>query len=150
MTPNKNAELIRRIFSAIEQRDRTSLGELFHPEIEFHWAPSLPYAKNVRERPGAGPTWAETWIPLQPTPAERKMDFRIVASNDAANEVVVQWQQRGVTADGARFDGPVLGLYRVRDGKLARAQMFHFDTAELVTFLARADLPLSHGSIRAS
>jgi uncharacterized protein len=138
MTRNQNAELVSEVFFAIEQRDRRRLRELFDPELELHWAPSLPYAKNVRERPGEGPTWAETWIPLQPTEAERKTDYRIVASNDAAGEVVVLWQQRGVTAEGLRFDGPVLGLYRLRDGKLARAQMFCFDTAEVVDFLARA------------
>jgi len=32
----------------------------------------------------------------------------------------------------------VLGLYRVRDGKLARAQMFYFDTTALAGFLAYA------------
>jgi len=32
----------------------------------------------------------------------------------------------------------VLGLYHVRGGKLARAQMFYFDTAAVVRFLAQA------------
>jgi hypothetical protein len=32
----------------------------------------------------------------------------------------------------------VLGLYEVRAGKFARAQMFHFDTAAILDFLARA------------
>ena len=33
---------------------------------------------------------------------------------------------------------PVLGLYEVRDGRFARAEMFHFDTAAIVGFLERA------------
>ena len=33
---------------------------------------------------------------------------------------------------------PVLGLYEVRDGRFARAEMFHFDTAAVVGFLERA------------
>ena len=40
---------------------------------------------------------------------------------------------------GERFDGPVLALYKVRDGRLARAQMFYFDTPALVEFLAQAN-----------
>jgi hypothetical protein len=36
----------------------------------------------------------------------------------------VFWQQRGVSPNGERFDGPVIGLYRIREGKLARAEMF--------------------------
>jgi hypothetical protein len=38
-----------------------------------------------------------------------------------------------------RFDGPVLGLYRVREGKLVRAQMFYFDAAAAAGFLADAE-----------
>jgi ketosteroid isomerase-like protein len=46
--------------------------------------------------------------------------------------------QRGVTRAGDRCDEEVLGLYHVRGGKLARAQMFYFDTAAVVSFLAQA------------
>jgi hypothetical protein len=37
-------------------------------------------------------------------------------------------------------DGQVLGLYQLRDGKLARAQMFYFDPAGAARFLAEARL----------
>ena len=40
--------------------------------------------------------------------------------------------------DGERFESEVLALYEVRDGKFARAQMFHFDTAALNEFFSRA------------
>jgi hypothetical protein len=33
---------------------------------------------------------------------------------------------------------PVLGLYHVHEGMLARAQMFYFDTAALLSFLTKA------------
>ena len=48
------------------------------------------------------------------------------------------FQQRAVDSEGRRLDAPCLGLYEVRDAKFARAQMFYFDTTELVAFLARA------------
>ena len=64
------------------------------------------------------------------------MDPRVVAASP--EEVVVLWQQRGVSPNGERFDGPVIGLYRIREGKLARAQMFYFDTPTLINFLGRA------------
>jgi ketosteroid isomerase-like protein len=53
-------------------------------------------------------------------------------------EVVVLWSQRGITTSGERFDGPVLALYGLRDGKLTRAEMFYFDTAAVADFLRRA------------
>jgi ketosteroid isomerase-like protein len=65
------------------------------------------------------------------------MDARIVAASD--DEVVALWHQRGISSAGERCDTPVLALYLLRDGKLSRAQMFYFDSAELAAFLARAN-----------
>jgi len=130
MNAQANAELMREIFRAIEGRDLQRVLGLCHPDVEFQWPPSLPYGREARR------SWADTWIPLQPTEIERRMDPRVVAATE--DEVVVLWQQRGVSPAGLRFDGSVLGLYQVREGRLARAQMFYFDTAALVSFLERA------------
>jgi uncharacterized protein len=129
---------------AVEERDAEALAELYHDDVEFHDAPSLPYGGAVRgkatlrERLETAPetTWLGTWGALQPTEAERRMDPRVVASE--GDEVTVVFTQRAVGADGERFGSPVLALYEVRDGKLARAQMFHYDTAAVLAFLGRA------------
>src|SRR5215472_3573982 len=135
---NHNAELMLAIFRAIEQRDQQRLRELFDPGLEMHWPPSLPY-RGTHTASTPGPTtWSQTWAPLQPTNAERKMDPRVVAA--AGDEVVVLWQQRGVAPEGERFDGEVLALYRLRNGKLIRAQMFYFDTVATARFLADAQM----------
>jgi uncharacterized protein len=127
---------ILEIFDAVERRDDPRFKSLSKPDLEVVWPPSLPYGGTTRAVDGDRPTWAQTWAPLQPTERERKMDPRVVAASD--DEVVVLWRQRGVTAAGDRFDGEVLGLYRLHDGKLARAQMFYFDTAAVARFLAKA------------
>jgi uncharacterized protein len=133
-------EVIRAAFRAVEDRDERALRALYHPDVEFHWPASLPYGGTVRGaeivRLGGNQGWAATWDPLQPTDAERRMDPRVVAAS--ADEVVVLWRQRGRSPSGERLDEPVLGLYRVRDRKLARAQMFYFDTAAVVAFLKQA------------
>jgi len=136
----ENAQVMLEVFRAVERRDARRFAELVHPEFEIHWPPSLPYGGTYRDlevdaRQGR-PTWAETWNRLQPTLAEQRMDPRVVAASD--EEVVVLWRQRGLSPAGERFDGPVLGLYQLRDGRLARAQMFYFDTAALAVFLANA------------
>jgi ketosteroid isomerase-like protein len=64
------------------------------------------------------------------------MDPRIVATD--GDEVVVQYVTRAMAPDGERFESPVVAIYEVRDGKLARAQMFHYDTAAILAFLERA------------
>jgi len=130
MNANDNTEVMLGIFSAIEGRDFQRLLDLCQPDVEFLWPPSLPYAGGER---GA---WAQTWVPLQPTETERRMDPRVVAVS--GDEVVVLWQQRGVSPAGDRFDSPVLALYQLRDQKLARAQMFYFDTVGVAGFLAKA------------
>ncbi len=40
---------------------------------------------------------------------------------------------------------PVLALYSVRDGKLARAQMFYFDTVPVLEFLSTASPAIAPG-----
>jgi ketosteroid isomerase-like protein len=131
-----NPERILEIFAAIERRDQQRLFDLCHSDVEFHWPPTLPYGGTSRGFKSGPPTWGHTWIPLQPTEAEQSMDPRVVAAH--GDEVVVLWRRRGVSPGGDRVDSPVLGLYEIRDGKLARAQMFYFDSSAVADFLARA------------
>jgi ketosteroid isomerase-like protein len=141
---SSNAEVVLAIFRAVEDRDREGLFALYHDDVEFHDAPSLPYGGSFRgkaalwEQLESAPekTWLGTWGPLQPTEAERRMDPRVVATS--GEEVTVLYTQRALSPDGERFESPVLGLYELRDGKFARAQMFHYDTAAILAFLDRA------------
>jgi uncharacterized protein len=134
-------DVVLSAFHAVEERDEQALAGLYHPEIEFCWPASLPYghSRGGHEIPAAARmTWSQAWEPFQGA-EERKMDPRVVAASET--EVVVLWQQRGRSADGEHFDMPVLGLYGVRDGKLARAQMFYFDTVAVLEFLRTAAQP---------
>jgi ketosteroid isomerase-like protein len=139
-----NAEVALAVIRAVEERDAEALFELYHDDIEFHDAPSLPYAYTargksaMREQLETAPetTWLGTWGPLQPTEKERRMDPRVVAVN--GDEVTVIYTTRAIAPDGERFESPVLALYEVRDGKFARARMFHYDTAAILAFLERA------------
>lgn len=128
-------ETVLAVFAAVEQRDAAALARACQPDVEFCWPPSLPYGGTAPglARPGEG--WAAYWDRLQPTAALRRLDPRVVA---AGQEVVVLWRQRGLTPAGELLDTEVLGLYRLRAGKLARGQMFYFDPAAVCAFLARA------------
>lgn len=132
----KNIQVMLQIFDAIERRDAQRVLGLVHSDVEFHWPPSLPYGGTLRGLKPEGPTWGKTWDPLQPTAAERSLHPRLVSASD--DEVVVLWRQQGVSPAGDRIDTPVLGLYRLHDGKLARAQMFYFDPAAVLAFLLKA------------
>lgn len=139
MDTQQNVTLLLEIFRAIEARDEPRFAELCDPDFEILWPPSLPYGGSFRGLLPRSEGWGPTWAPLQPTEDERRMDPRVIAASD--EEVVVLYRQRGVNRTGERFDGEVLGLYRVRRGKLVRAQMFYFDTTEVARFLAADDAP---------
>ena len=139
-----DADVVLRVIRAVEERDGETLLELYHPDVQFHEAASLPYGGVVAGMPSLieqiekapQDTWLGTWGPLQPTEAERRFDPRVISEKDG--EVVVLYQMRAVAPDGERFESPVIGLYEVRDGKFARAQMFHFDTQAINDFLEHA------------
>jgi ketosteroid isomerase-like protein len=120
------ARLVLEAFEAVESRDGERLASLYHRDVEFHWPPSL-----TASRPGK--TFEEIWNALQPSPRERQMSPRLIASSE--HEVVVLWHQRGLSSDGRSLDVEVLGLYEVRDGKFFRGQMFYFDTASVIRYL---------------
>ena len=150
MNADTNVRVVLEVFAAIEQRDAARFVAHTHPEITICWPPSLPWNDGVPGRPDqAGSharSWLEAWTPLQPTATERQMDPEVIAAAD--DLVVVRWHQRGRSPAGLVFDGQVLGLYQVREGRLARAQMFYFDTDAVKRFLdgAAGQLPASRPS----
>lgn len=125
MNTQGRIRLVLEAFDAVERRDRARLNALYHADVEFHWPPSLLIAWD-------GNATMEGWDQVQPTAAERRMDPRVAAADE---DVVVQWHWRARGLDGELFETPVLGVYRVRDGKLADARMFFFDDASAVDFL---------------
>jgi ketosteroid isomerase-like protein len=137
MSRPASTDVVMAAFAAVEERDERRLAELYHPEVEFRWPPSLPYGGSVRRaaalQVGNRDGFDQIWDPLQPTGHERRMNPRVVAAT--GQEVVVLWHQRGLTPAGQRLDMETLGLYGVRDGKFARAQMFYFDTTAVLRFL---------------
>ena len=121
---------------SVEERNPQLAAEVYHDDLEFHWPRPLPYAgssyglkASLERRPG----WAETGNPFQ-SEAERWLGARVVAASE--DEVVVLWHQRGRDRAGRWLDTPVLEFHQVRDGKLARAQMFYFDPLAAAEFLA--------------
>jgi ketosteroid isomerase-like protein len=140
MNADANVRVVLEVFAAIEQRDAARFLAHTHPEVAICWPPSLPWNDAVPGRPDQtgdhARSWLEVWTPLQPTAAERQMDPEVIAA--AGDRVVVRWRQRGRSRAGLCFEGQVLGLYEVRQGRLARAQMFFFDTDAVKHFLADA------------
>jgi ketosteroid isomerase-like protein len=144
MKPQENADLVLQILHIIEQRQFDRLPDLYHPAIEFHWPPGLPYSGYF-----TGPTvaemsrrFAETWLPLQPTEETRRMDPRLIAAGDN-DRVVVNYLWKGLDAKGRRFETETLADYQLRDGRLVRAQMFYYDLPGMIAFLDNAKVSVA-------
>jgi ketosteroid isomerase-like protein len=134
-----NASVVLEAIHAVERRDPERLLELCDPEAKFIWPPSLPYGgKGLEGLLENGPAYVAAWDDFQ-TEAERQMNPHVVASTE--DEVVVLWEHKAVDGNGRRLETPVLARYRLRNGKLLRAQMFYFDTVQVAAFLANAGKP---------
>lgn len=141
-TTDSNIQTVLKIFEVLEQREPSGhtverLLELCQTDVEICWPPSLPYGGTSRGLVQVHPSWTDAWDPLQPTQVERQMSPRVIAAN-GRNEVGVVYRQRGLNCRGEHFETEVLGLYELRDGKLARAQMFYFDEAGTNRFLTES------------
>lgn len=138
MTPH-SVEIVTQVLTAVEQRRGDLLAALYHPQIEFHWPPGLPYSgsfvgaevADMQHRFGA------VWFPLQPTDETRRMDFQVIATGDDGR-VVATYVWKGIDGQGRRFQTLTLADYQVRDGLFARAQMYYYDLTGLIGFLEQA------------
>ncbi len=134
----ENVETIRRLFWGVEERDLEAYTAVGHPEIVIREPGSLPYGGEFHglegmRRHAAG--WMRTWAALQPGD-ERKLDATFI---DAGDHVVARWRLRARAPAGDKvLDMPMVGIYELRDGKLAGTQMFYSDTAEVLRFLEGA------------
>ena len=132
-------EIVTQVLIAVEQRQGDRLAAFYHPEIEFHWPPGLPYSGNFvgAEVAQMQRGFAEVWFPLQPTDESRRMDFEVIATGNDGR-VVATYVWKGIDRQGGRFQTLTLADYQVRDGLFARAQMFYYDLTGLITFLKQA------------
>jgi ketosteroid isomerase-like protein len=148
MTPENKAaaNIVLEALRAVEERHGDRLAQLYHPEIEFRWPPGLPYSGEFKGSGVAEMTerFTATWLPLQPTDETRRMNPRVVAAGDNG-AVVVNYIWKGLDANGRRFETEVLADYQVRDGRLARAQMFYYDLPGVIAFLRDAKMAFPQG-----
>lgn len=138
--PDPNAELVGRMLRAVEDRDLDALLATYHPDIVIRDPASLPTGGVYHGHPGAaehGAAYVGAWDPLQD--ADEKELEEVVFG--AGNRVVGLWRQKATAPNGQKLDLPAISLATVRDGRVIELEMFHFDTAAIVDFLARETDP---------
>ena len=132
----ENIETVRRLFQAVEERDLAGTLAVYDPEIVIREASFLPYGGIHHGREGAkqhGMGAAFAWDKFQPGD-EKRLDAVFL---DAGDRVVVLFRLKGLAVNsGKKIDVPVVGVYRVRGGKVVESQMFYSDTTEIMQLMA--------------
>ena len=132
-------QVVRRLFGAVECRDPDALLACYGEDVEITEAQVLPYGGTYRGHDGAlahALGFLAAWSPYQ-GPDEVKLDPQFWG--DGAGTVCVLFRHRAVDPRrGVRLDAPEVSIYQVRDGRVARSQMFHADSAAVAQFLADA------------
>jgi ketosteroid isomerase-like protein len=138
MTGPSNVEVVRRLFEAVEHRDFEGVLACYAPDVEIYESPALPYGgvfageDGVRRHAAA---FMRAWGRLQP-PGQAGMAPRLAELDDET--VVVVFTHRAADPEtGRQLQTPEIGLYTLRDGRVRRSQMFHFDPTELARFADR-------------
>jgi ketosteroid isomerase-like protein len=140
MTTNEqspdNADVVRRVFDAVGQRDLDGLLGLYHRDVVVREPRCLPHGGNHRgldQVRAAAIRWAQTWGPYQRDP---RLEPELFAST--GDHVVARWRLRAHDQAGEGVDVEAIDIYRLRDGKVLELETYYRDTAELVSFLERA------------
>lgn len=132
-----DVEVVRRLFAAVEDRDLDRVLDCYSDNVEITEAEVLPYGGVWRGREGAvahAEGFMRAWGGLQ-GPEESRLDARFWG--DGAGTVCAVFRHRARDrASGERFDAPEVGIYRIRDDRVASSQMFHADSAALIEFLS--------------
>ena len=132
---SEKGDLVRRLFEAVEARDIAAVVSCYADDVEIHEAASLPYGGVYRGRDGALRHWERVISAWRPFQRGLKPNLSAVFVDGDDDTVAVLFRARGIGASGDRFDAPEVGIYQVREGRIVRSQMFHADTASVVSFL---------------
>ena len=135
----EHVEAVKRLFAAVRQGDQAGVLEAYHPEVVIHESPSLPYGGDYHGQEEAIEHlygYYRTWDPLRPGVGQPSTPIFLETTADS---VVVLWQEEAVApGSGKRIVLPALGVYQVRDGKVAESRMFQ-DTAAIQDLLVGAE-----------
>ena len=130
--------VVQRLFAAVEDRDFDGLAACYSDDIEIKEADILPWGGVWRGPEGVAAHAArfmQTWGAVQ-GPDEARLDARFWGDGAGTVCAVFRHRARDI-ATGERFDAPEVGIYRVRDGRVVKSQMFHADSAAVVAYLGK-------------
>lgn len=122
--------LVEALYEGFRRRDMAAVFGLLCEDVELEQSLSLPWGGSYHGHDGARRFFGQLGSHVSSA-----LTFERLI--DAADHVAaVGWTEGTVNATGARFRVPVVHLWQIRDGKIARAE-FYIDHPRMLEALAR-------------
>lgn len=135
-----NVATVDRLFRAVEESEDwesyiATCRRLCDPEVVIRETGPVPYQGEYHGYDGLArhaEAWGATWGDLQ-SESDRALDAEF---HEAGDLVVARFRLRAGSPDGEHtLDIPVVGIYRLRNGRLLEFHMFNGDHAKVTRFL---------------
>jgi ketosteroid isomerase-like protein len=124
----KNVEIVREHFDKTNQRDFEAVMELYDPSVELAVAPDVAVDPGVYRGAEAVGDWFGSWFSTF-APGYRLDVTELIPVNDA---VVAAVDHRAVgRRSGAAVTTRFYNVYRFRDGRIVRVELFRERTEAL-------------------
>jgi ketosteroid isomerase-like protein len=125
----ENAEIVRRLYEAIDHGDTEAVLALYDPDIEWHFARS-PFRNLVRHDVYRGHSALRDFIRERYEDAWESVDDELEQIIDAGDRVIsiIKTHGRG-RASGAETEKTHAGVWTIRDGRIVRVEWMSRDEA---------------------
>ncbi len=126
--PSAAVRLVEALYEGFRRRDMAAIFGLLSEDVELEQSQALPWGGSYHGHDGARRFFGQLGSHINSTLAFERLI-------DAGDHVAaVGWTEGTVNATGARYRVPVVHLWRIRDGKIARAE-FHIDNPMMLEAL---------------
>lgn len=118
----ENKDVVRSIYTSINQGDTTSAMHLFHPDVVLHEASSLPFGGTYQGLEAVGRAIAQVMTVLDLTNLH-------VAEVVAEGEHVIAFLKIPIVGKNATIS--LVECWRLRNGKIIEITPYYWDTNQL-------------------
>lgn len=128
--PNAPVQIVESLYDAFRRRDMPKIFSLLSADVEIVQSVQLPWGGSYRGHEGARKFFGQLGAHISSTlELERFID-------SGGHVVAAGWTEGAVNATGAAYRVPVVHVWQIRDGQIARAEFF-IDHPKMLEALAR-------------
>ncbi|MFD5792218.1 nuclear transport factor 2 family protein [Streptomyces diastatochromogenes] len=116
MTTSDPRTVVIRYVEAVRDGDAAVIQDSFHTDATWHYPGDLPVSKVWR---GRDEIVNEFLGNMGTVFVPGTVEIELVSTIAEGDRVVAEWTSKATTVRGAAYDNRCIGIYTVRDGKIA-------------------------------